>query len=221
MFKTTEKDLEAIGTFFTALASSLLPEGTEVKQQFPWERVAKDYDEAIEKMLDEAFDGTKESIAETKDQSLRAAKLYISTEEIAKRLGIANSGSIVVADVENNNTSDSSVVLTVFVDSTAKQDLESAVEISDLLEGAGNLRRQTFTPPQCNTACQYTTAIDLLNEKLAELLNQRDLLNYTYGDSLHNTDDSKISVAQYNFANVVKKIKALETTIKVLSEDNQ
>lgn len=216
MFKTTEKDLEAIGTFFTALASSLLPEGIEVKQQFPWEQFAKDYDEAIEKMLDEAFDGVKEPTAETKDQPLRAAKLYISTEEIAARLGIAESRSVVVADVQNNNTSDSSVELTVFIDSTAKQDLESAIEISNVFDGISNLRRQTLLKPECNEACKYKTTINLLNEKLNDLLNQRDVMSYTYGDLLYNKGE-----LQNNFANLIKKIRSLEKTIEVLSEDNK
>lgn len=216
MFKTTEKDLDAIGTFFTALASSLLPEGVEVKQQFPWEQAAKNYDEAIKKILDETFDGTKEATAETKDQPLRAAKLYISTEEIAARLGIAESRSVVVADVQNNNTSDSSVELTVFIDSTAKQDLESAVEISDLFDGINNLRRQTLLKPKCNTACKYKTTIDLLNEKLNDLLNQRDVMHYTYGDLLYSAGE-----LQNNFANLITKISSLEKTIEVLSEDNK
>lgn len=216
MFKTTEKDLEAIGTFFTALASSLLPEGIEVKQQFPWGQFAKDYDEAIEKMLDETFDGAKEPTTETKDQPLKAAKLYISTEEIATRLGIADSRSIVVADVKNNNSSDSSVELTVFIDSTAKQDLESAIEISNVFDGTSNLRRQTLLKPECNESCKYKTTINLLNEKLNDLLNQRDVMSYTYGDLLYNKGE-----LQNNFAKLIKKIRSLEKTIEILSEDNK
>lgn len=216
MLKTTEKDLEAIGTFFTALASSLLPDDVEFNQQFPWEQPAQKYGDILQEFVSGAFAKDIKD-EEVQDQPLRAAKLYISTEEIAARLGIAEPRSIVVADVQNNNTSDSSVVeLTVFIDSTAKQDLESTIEISNVFDGINNLRRQTLLKPECNTACKYKTTIDLLNEKLNDLLNQRDVMNYTYGDLLFNAGE-----LQNNFANLIKKIRSLEKTIEVLSEDNK
>lgn len=222
MFKTTEKDLKAIEAFFESLTSFLMPEGVEVKQHFPWEQAAKDFDQALEdysetlKTFVEPLSEEKKTTEEIKDQPLKVAKLYISTKEIAARLGITDSRSIVVADVQNNNSSDSSVELTVFIDSTAKQDLESAIEISNVFDGISNLRRQTLLKPECNTACKYKTTIDLLNEKLNDLLNQRDVMSYTYGDLLHNAGD-----LQNNFANLIKKIRSLEKTIEVLLEDSK
>lgn len=218
MFKTTEQDLKAIGDFFEQFAQALVPEGVEVKQQFPWSQAAQE----VEDIINESFTQAREMVAKKDNQTLKAAKLYISRAEIAKRLGIKNEGSIVVTDVQNNNTSDSSVELTVFIDSTAKQDLESAVEIADLIDGnTQNLRRQTFTKPECNAACKYKTVVDQLNEALHDALNERDVLLAVYGDGVHIPEGLKdtdpISKVQYDFKNVKKNIDALTRVIEIFS----
>lgn len=76
----------------------------------------------------------------SKSQSLKTCKLYISQKDIANRIGIHNQDSFFVTDV--NKAPDNSVELTVVIDSTVKPE-DNDIELAVVKTGTGlTLRRQ-------------------------------------------------------------------------------